>query len=70
MIPQFPFLKPTFQEKLTYFITITSISGSPGRPDQPTAVIEGRNVVLQWTNGSEGIAPITAYYIQAVSRSK
>lgn len=46
----------------TKFVLIT---GSPGKPGKPKAFIEGNNVVIRWTTGTEGDGPISAYYIQA-----
>jgi hypothetical protein len=46
----------------TKFVLIT---GSPGKPGKPKAFIEGNNVVIRWTTGTEGDGPISTYYIQA-----
>ena len=46
-------------------ITMGPQPGSPGKPGKPKAFIEGNNVVLRWTTGTEGDGPISTYYIQA-----
>jgi hypothetical protein len=41
-----------------------TVPGSPAAPSKPSVVQQGKNLLLQWTDGAAGLSPTYGYFIQ------